>query len=215
MPLSTACCCRLGPILTLAVGCVLHAGGYLTLWAAARGALAPPYWVLLAVAFLACNAQTYFETGAMVTSVRNFETERWGDPACRPGSEVSLGVPRSLLLSPCGPNANPILYTLDPEEPCKPWLTRRGTVIGVLKAFLGLSGSFFTTVYVSFLDPDAVSFLLMLALVPAAVVLACTPFINYVPYIQVEPHTKVRPPVRMLERCGCQLGCPFRAQALK
>lgn len=66
-------------------------------------------------------------------------------------------------------------------------------MIGVLKAFLGLSGSFFTTVYVSFLDPDAVAFLLMLALVPCAVVLACTPFINYVPYIQVEPHTKVSP----------------------
>ena len=68
----------------------------------------------------------------------------------------------------------------------------RGTVIGVLKAFLGLSGSFFTTIYVSFLDPDAVAFLLMLAAVPGAIVLACTLFINYVPYIQVEPHTKVR-----------------------
>jgi len=64
-------------------------------------------------------------------------------------------------------------------------------VIGILKAFLGLSGSFFTTVYVSFLDPNAISFLLMLAIVPSAIVLACTLFINYVPYIQIEPHTKV------------------------
>ena len=69
----------------------------------------------------------------------------------------------------------------------------RGTVIGVLKAFLGLSGSFFTTIYVSFLEPDAVAFLLMLAAVPAGIVLACTLFINYVPYIQIEPHTKARP----------------------
>ncbi len=68
----------------------------------------------------------------------------------------------------------------------------RGTVIGVLKAFLGLSGSFFTTIYVSFLEPDAVAFLLMLAAVPGAIVLACTLFINYVPYIQIEPHTKAR-----------------------
>jgi hypothetical protein len=67
----------------------------------------------------------------------------------------------------------------------------RGTVIGILKAFLGLSGSFFTTIYVSFIEPDAVSFLLMLAVIPAAVVLACTFFVNYVPYIQIEPHTKV------------------------
>lgn len=70
--------------MTLAVGCVLHAGGYLTLWAAASGAIAPPYWALLVVAFLTCNAQTYFETGAMVTSVRNFETERWGVPCLQP-----------------------------------------------------------------------------------------------------------------------------------
>lgn len=75
---------------------------------------------------------------------------------------------------------------------------RRGTVIGVLKAFLGLSGSFFTTVYVSFLEPDATAFLLMLALLPSAIVLACTLFINYVPYIQVEPHTKV-----IICRPGC------------
>lgn len=70
----------------------------------------------------------------------------------------------------------------------------RGTVIGILKAFLGLSGSFFTTVYVSFLDPDAVSFLMMLAVVPSAIVLTCLCFVNYVPYIQVEPHTKVAGP---------------------
>ena len=67
----------------------------------------------------------------------------------------------------------------------------RGTVIGVLKSFLGLSGSFFTTIYVSFLEPDAASFLLLLAIVPSAIVLACTLVINFVPYIQVEPHTKV------------------------
>ncbi len=91
-------------------------------------------------------------------------------------------------------------------------MLRRGTVIGILKAFLGLSGSFFTTVYVSFLDPDAASFLLMLAVVPSAIVLACTLFINYVPYIQVEPHTKVDVARRPLlisdstaDACQCQM----------
>lgn len=64
-------------------------------------------------------------------------------------------------------------------------------MIGVLKSFLGLSGSFFTTIYVSFLEPDSVSFLLLLAIIPSAIVLACTLVINFVPYIQVEPHTKV------------------------
>lgn len=98
----------------------------------------------------------------------------------------------------------PVLYAL-PAQPPQACITfvcvvrqqqghavlRRGTVIGILKAFLGLSGSFFTTVYVSFLDPDAVSFLMMLAIVPSAIVLTCSCFVNYVPYIQVEPHTKV------------------------
>lgn len=68
---------------------------------------------------------------------------------------------------------------------------RRGTIIGILKSFLGLSGSFFTTIYVSFLEPDAVSFLLLVAIVPSTIVLACTFVINLVPYVQVEPHTKV------------------------
>ncbi|KAK9916344.1 hypothetical protein WJX75_001567 [Coccomyxa subellipsoidea] len=132
---------RFGPRATLLVGVGLHFLGYMTLWAAAHGNITPPYWALLIITFGACNAQTWFETGSMVTSIRNFDTER-------------------------------------------------GTVIGILKAFLGLSGSFFTTVYVSFLDPDAVSFLMMLAVVPSAIVLTCLCFVNYVPYIQVEPHTK-------------------------
>jgi hypothetical protein len=70
-------------------------------------------------------------------------------------------------------------------------LIGRGTVIGILKAFLGLSASMYTTIYISFLDPDAVKFLLLLAIGPAATVLLMAVFINYVPYIQVEPHTKV------------------------
>ncbi|CAK0754435.1 hypothetical protein CVIRNUC_002297 [Coccomyxa viridis] len=132
---------RVGPVLTLLVGVALHFLGYFGLWWAARGIFQPPYWVLVIIAFFTCNAQTFMETGAMVTSIRNFDTER-------------------------------------------------GTVIGILKSFLGLSGSFFTTIYVSFLEPDATSFLLLLAVVPSAIVLVCTFVINFVPYIQVEPHTK-------------------------
>ena len=37
----------------------------------------PPYWVLVIITFFACNAQTFMETGAMVTSIRNFDTERY------------------------------------------------------------------------------------------------------------------------------------------
>lgn len=56
----------------------------------------------------------------------------------------------------------------------------RGTVIGILKAFLGLSASAYVTLYVSFLDPDAIAFVLMLAILPALLCLLCASFINYV-----------------------------------
>ena len=59
-------------------------------------------------------------------------------------------------------------------------LTHRGTVIGILKAFLGLSASAYVTLYVSFLDPNAIAFVLMLGILPALLCLLCTPFINYV-----------------------------------
>jgi hypothetical protein len=45
---------------------------------------------------------------------------------------------------------------------------------------------------VSFIEPDAIKFLKILALAPTAVALFSSLFINYVPFIQVEPHTKVR-----------------------
>ncbi|KAK9815489.1 hypothetical protein WJX72_004521 [[Myrmecia] bisecta] len=60
----------------------------------------------------------------------------------------------------------------------------RGTVVGLLKSCVGLSASVFTTLYVAFFQPDAVRFLVFLAVAPAAVGLAALPFINYVPFIQ-------------------------------
>ncbi len=67
----------------------------------------------------------------------------------------------------------------------------RGTVIGILKAMLGLSASIYTAIYVAFLDPDSVTFLLLLAILPSLLALLCVPFINKVPFIQTELHTKV------------------------
>lgn len=82
----------------------------------------------------------------------------------------------------------------------------RGTVIGILKAFLGLSASAYITIYVSFIEPDAIRFLRILALAPTAVALVSAFFINYVPFIQIEPHTKARPPFAyppvVLDRSG-------------
>jgi hypothetical protein len=38
----------------------------------------------------------------------------------------------------------------------------RGYVVGILKSFLGLSASIYTTIYVTAFAPDAVTFLLVL-----------------------------------------------------
>ena len=66
-------------------------------------------------------------------------------------------------------------------------------MIGILKAMLGLSASVYTAVYVAFIDPHQLSFLLLLAIMPSILALLCVIFINIVPFIQSEPHTKVLP----------------------
>jgi hypothetical protein len=131
----------LGPMMTVLIGVLLQFGGYYGMYLAAVGRFDAPYYVMLLLAFAACNGQTWYETAGLVTSVRNFETER-------------------------------------------------GTVIGILKAFLGLSASAYITIYVSFIEPDAIKFLKILALAPTAVALFASVFINFVPFIQIEPHTK-------------------------
>lgn len=68
---------RLGPMLTVLIGVVLQFGGYYGMWAAAVGHINPPYWVMILLAMAACNGQAWYETAGLVTSVRNFETERW------------------------------------------------------------------------------------------------------------------------------------------
>lgn len=69
--------CRLGPMLTVLIGVLLQFGGYYGLWAAATGHINPPYWVMILLALAACNGQAWYETAGLVTSVRNFETERY------------------------------------------------------------------------------------------------------------------------------------------
>mmetsp|Transcript_14199 Transcript_14199/g.42879 ORF Transcript_14199/g.42879 Transcript_14199/m.42879 type:complete len:728 (-) Transcript_14199:369-2552(-) len=132
---------QVGPMLTVMIGVVLQFGGYYGMWLAAMGKFECSYVGMLLLAMAACNGQAWYETAGLVTSVRNFETER-------------------------------------------------GTVIGILKAFLGLSASAYITIYVSFIEPDAIRFLRILALAPTAVALFSGFFINYVPFIQIEPHTK-------------------------
>ena len=67
--------------------------------------------------------------------------------------------------------------------------TERGAVIGIMKAFLGLSASIYTTLYMT-LCKQQLDFLRLLALVPTGIALAASLGVNLVPYRQVEPHSK-------------------------
>ncbi|KAL4452086.1 hypothetical protein ABPG75_007748 [Micractinium tetrahymenae] len=61
----------------------------------------------------------------------------------------------------------------------------RGTVVGVMKAGIGLSGSLFASVYSGVFAPARTPFLLFLALAPAAVGLLALPLINTCTFVQV------------------------------
>ncbi|KAL3138776.1 hypothetical protein ABBQ32_005620 [Trebouxia sp. C0010 RCD-2024] len=124
-----------GPRLTILIGVAVNIIGWVSLWAAAKGLIATPFWLVLVIAGLTCNGGTWFDTACLVTSVRNFPNDR-------------------------------------------------GTVVGLLKACVGLSASVYTSIYMGFEEPNAIRFLLYLAFIPALVGLCSLPFVNFVPYTQ-------------------------------
>ena len=71
--------------------------------------------------------------------------------------------------------------------------TERGSVVGILKAFLGLSASLYTTLYMT-LCAQPLQFLKLLAVVPTGVALVASLGVNAVPFRQVWPHHARQPP---------------------
>jgi len=67
---------RVGPKLTLLVGVACQTVGFLGLWLGATQKLPIPYPGMCLLALIACNCGPWFETGCMVTTVRNFEADR-------------------------------------------------------------------------------------------------------------------------------------------
>jgi MFS family permease len=60
----------------------------------------------------------------------------------------------------------------------------RGTVVGFLKAFLGLSASLWALPYAALLAPDVDAYLLLLAIAPALVIVAASLLVNHVPFVE-------------------------------
>ncbi|KAK9814114.1 hypothetical protein WJX72_000842 [[Myrmecia] bisecta] len=60
----------------------------------------------------------------------------------------------------------------------------RGTVVGAMKSFLGISASVCTSIYLAAFQPHALRFLFFMALVPVTLGGASALFMNHVPYVE-------------------------------
>ncbi|KAK9818151.1 hypothetical protein WJX72_007867 [[Myrmecia] bisecta] len=60
----------------------------------------------------------------------------------------------------------------------------RGTAVGILKSFVGISAATYTTLYVAAFRPHAIRFLLFIGIAPVVIGIVAIPFMNHVPFRQ-------------------------------
>lgn len=93
-----------------------------------------------------------------------------------------------LLFAACAGNSGTWLDTSALVTNVRNFPNERGFAVGILKSFLGLSASLYTSIYMVAFEPDVVSYLLMLALLPSTLTAVLALFVNQVPFVQAGEH---------------------------